>query len=163
MLDERAVPADEHHEHSLRAGDIVARNGLFRSPRPAASKSGAWVPSSFMDEGVRAMGYSFFHYEQPNQTRRMFCCGHGDRCPSGPAGAGVGYGDESAREQSNGGHRRAAHVRGNVPDVPRRRRHRRCRARRTGAEHHRFEARRRRCRPLPHDPSGRVRHADAAV
>src|SRR5690242_15293818 len=69
-------------------------------------KSGARVPSSFMDEGVRAMGYSFFHYEQPNQTRRMLHCGCGYRCALRTAGAGVGYGHEPAREQPDRGDRR---------------------------------------------------------
>src|SRR5687767_15438831 len=96
------------------------RDTVFPETTSRSAKSGAWLPSSFMDEGVRAMGYSFFHYEQPNQTRRMFDCGHGHRCPSGSAGARVGYGDEPAREQSNSRPRRAANVRRNVPDVSRR-------------------------------------------
>ena len=163
VLDERAMAADEHHEHSVRTGHVAARHRLRRSRRPATAKSGAWVPSSFMDEGVRAMGYSFFHYEQPNQTRRMFDCGRGDRCAFRPAAAGVGYRHEPAREQSDGGNRRTANFRRNVPDVPRRRRRRRCRPRRPGAEHDGLEARRRRRRPLPHHTPGCVGHADAAV
>src|SRR5688572_28417984 len=86
------------------------RETAFPVTTSRSSKSGAAVPSSFMEDGVRAMGYSFFHYEQPNQTRRMFCCGHGDGCPCGAAATGVGYGDEPAREQSNGRTRRTAHL-----------------------------------------------------
>ena len=109
------------------------------------------------------MGYSFFHYEQPNQTRRMFYCGRGYRCAFRTAGAGVGYRHEPSREQPDGGDRRATNFRRNVPDVPRRRGRRRCRPRRPRVEHNRAQARRWRRRPLPHDTPGGVGHADAAV
>src|SRR5688500_2020088 len=87
-----------------------AREICFPVTTSRSWKSGAWLPSSFMDEGVRAMGYSFFHYEQPNQTRRMFDCGRGHRCSHGAAAASVGYGDEPARKQSNGRCRRTTNL-----------------------------------------------------
>ena len=109
------------------------------------------------------MGYSFFHYEQPNQTRRMFYCGCGYWCALRTAGAGVGYRHEPSREQPDGGDRRTTNLRRNVPDVPRRRRRRRCRPRRSRAEHNGVEARRWRRRPLSHDTPGSAGHPDAAV
>ena len=47
-----------------------------------------------------------------NRIKLVACshCGHGDRCPSGAAAAGVGYRHEPAREQSNSGTRRTAHL-----------------------------------------------------
>src|SRR5687767_1941919 len=86
------------------------RDTVFPETTSRSAKSGAWEPSSFMDEGVRAMGYSFFHYEQPNQTRRMFDCGRGHWCSYGPAAASGGYGDEPARKQSNGRGRRTTNL-----------------------------------------------------
>ena len=48
----------------------------------------------------------------------MFDCGRGHRCAFRPAAAGLGYGDEPAGEQPDGGRRRTANLRRNVPDVP---------------------------------------------